>query len=87
MAKAAPDVRRDALLRVARRAWVVPGVLESVALDVPVRRAVREILMVDRRGVEQPGDAAAQAGSHARLAEADSNSVSEEPWERQAVEP
>jgi len=74
-------VRRDV-----PQALAAPGVLEWVALDVLVRRDVREISLPVRRVFGWQMGAGPQAGSRERPEEADSNLVSEDPWEQQPGE-
>jgi hypothetical protein len=79
-----PAVPLDAVRLAVHLAWVDLGVLGQVVLDVLVRLVVLEIVKADRLAFEEPGAEGLRVDSRARLAEADSNSVSEEPWQRQA---
>lgn len=81
----ARDVLPDAVLRALFRKWAVRGGLESGVQGGPERQAAVEIWIADHRALQEQAEGARE-DSREPLAEAGSNSVSEELWEEQPDE-
>jgi hypothetical protein len=86
-AAAALGVLRDAEHRAGPQALVVRSALLQAVPSVRARPDVAEISMPDQRVSGQSKAAGLREDSRERLAEADSNWVSAEPWEQRPFEP